>query len=1077
MAFPVAFNFNNMKQFFTKLGLACLLTTIGLSGNAADPIFNFTFDTEADFTDNFQVVDGNEDGVKWKYNSYSSGKFTYAQCYSYSTSSYNDSMITKAAFQLQAGQAYKLNFLAWGEDSDRTICSQLAIGIFPKTNDYENAEISSLFSKRVNFVNKYSGNPSTESYEEMFEVPEDGEYQFVFMAIGSDKGGVAIDNITLTAEGSPLTPAEVSALSASAASDFSLSATLSITLPSKTVTGSDLAENGISKVVIFRGDDTAATITTGLTPGETISWTDLNAAEGWNTYTVVVFNGDLGSAPVVTTVFVGPLTPLAPTAAKAEKTEGGKIKVSWTAPVKSTTDIALDASLLTYSITRTIGDGEPETIITGLAETEYEDSFTSDDLTTILYTVTAYYGTKVSEGVATNPVKVGTYGIPFEESFAHAVLPDDWEITTSDTSTYAPKQWQVRSSMEKSPYATSYDEDGGLLSYNSFNISSNYWSRAITPEIKIAGNKAPTLEFMFYHSGTQSGNDRIVLEISKDGGELTEIPDSEIKRNNGTTGWTLYSFPLNSYIDANSIRISFKAISAYGADMAIDAIRIYNGTNYDLEAVSLEAPAAVKSGKHGEFKFTVKNSAFSEVKADQYSVKVYAEGELVETLESMDIAPAETKEFDFTIPSHAGHIESGIPVYCEIDFAEDEKQENNISQEVVVSVEPYQAKAVGTVSGSVSGNTLTLSWPEIEIEDYQAMESAITLDREEDAITKEAYDEDHSIAYPATFTASDGKVWQNIDNDGKICNDMAFPGVAKAFMYTSKAMRNNSYHADHSGEESTGMLVAVSPKYVSYPAYEASDYLVSPMLPGEGYHILSFYAKPFASDSGDFTVEYATEEYTIDDISEKFVALSEKITMKSSAWTEYSFVIPSSAKYVAIHFVSKAPYSSDERATLCLDDIRLTSEPFAKPTYNVYYREYPGNNEQEAEVMRVGSVSTSPKRHNDSPIEEASYVLAAPTVSTDYHVSAVYPDGETDISTPYRHDISTGVIEIEAENEISVKVAGRQITATANGETVLISVYAVDGSILANGVEKFIPETSGAYIVKAADKAVTVMVK
>lgn len=1067
-----------MKQFFTRLGLACLLATVGLSGNAADPIFNFTFDTEADFTDNFDVTDGNTDGTKWEYCKYTTGSvpYYYAKCYYWQAYAYNDSMTTKQAFSLLKGHAYKLTFDGWA-DSTTGECT-LAVGYHPSE---ESTNIQRIHSNKTVFINKYNGeNPP--AYECVFEVPEDGDYKFIFMAIGSSSsGGACVDNIMLVDGGSPMTPAEVSALSASAAADFSPVATLSITLPSKTITGSDLPADGISKVEIFRGDELVGTITSGLTPGSEISWPDNAAAEGMNSYKVIVYNGELASAPVETSVYVGPLTPLAPTQAKAEKAEGGKIKISWTAPVMSTADIALDSSLLSYSISRTINEGEPVELAAALTETEYEDTYSSDELTTLIYTVTAHYGTKASEPTTTNSVKIGTYDLPFEESFANAVLPDDWEITTGDTGS-SPKKWRVLSAMEKQPNAAPYDEDGGLLTYNSYNAYTTYWSQAITPEIKMTNATAPILEFMFYHSGSQSANDRVVIEISEDGADFAEMPDSEIKRNNGTTGWTLYQFPLNAYKDANSIRISFKAISGYGADMAIDAIRIYNGMAYDLEAVSLEAPASVKTGADGEFKLTVKNSAFADIAAADYTINVYAEGEVAKVIDGQDIAAGESKEFEFIIPTHAGHVENGIPVYCEIVFANDEEPDNNISQEIIVSVEAYQAKAVTSVTGSVSGNTLTLTWPEIEIENYKKMESAITLDREEDMITKDEYDEDHSIAYPATFTASDGKVWQNIDKDGEICGDEGFPGVAKAFMYTSRNMRSSTVHKDYSGEDANGMLVAIAPK-AEYPIKAASDYIVSPELPGDGMHTLEFHARAFTNVETEFYVEYTEDDdFTTDNIEEKFIPIGDKITIKSEGyelkadtWRDYSIVIPSTAKYVAIHFVGKSTYS--DQTSLCLDDIRLTSEPFSKPTYNVYYREYPGTEEQEAEVMRVAASSKAPQKHNAEAIEEAEYVLSVPTASTDFHVSAVYPQGETELSPAYRHDIITIVDEIETESSVSVKVCGREITATSNGKAILISVYAVYGSILANEVEKFVPAVPGAYVVKAGDKAVTVMVK
>ncbi len=1084
---------NYMNRFYTLMSIPALLAASALSSAAATaPIFSFDFEDETSVTDNFTVNNANGDATTWKWNKYTTGStpYYYAQCYAYAASSYNDAMTTKTAYHLEKGHAYILNFQSWADSTPEG--ATLAVGYFSEGNEGNPIRVASTKPK---YINKYQAEnpPVTEA---VFEVEESGDYYFTFIVIANSScGGAAIDNLSLVDGGSPMTPQPVSTFTAEAADDFTLAANLSITLPSKSVTGKELPADGISKVEISRGGTLVQTLNSGLTPGTTINWSDSNATAGNNTYKVVVYNGELVSSAVETTVFVGPVTPNSPTSVTASKLDGGKIKVTWSAPTSSLEEQPLKSELITYNVYRKIDEGDPVVVASGISETEYEDSYTSDDAATLTYSVEAIYSGRKSAEVSSNSVKVGSYVLPFEESFADAILPDDWQITTSDTATYDPKRWKVASKMTASPSAISFDADGGMLTYNSANTSRNYWSQAISPEIKLNGAASPVLEFQFYHSyNFSSCNDRVVIEVSKDGGAFEEIDAEPVKRYAASQGWKLYQFPLSAYSDAGSIRISFKAISDYGADMAIDAIRVFAATAHDLEAGGLVADTEVDAGQEAEFTFTVKNVAFGDVKGEDYTVKTYLGGELLSTLEGQDVAATKSVDFTFKVPSHAGHVEGGLPVYAEIVYAEDENQENNVSDELTVNVNCYGGQGISDLTGKVEGNTLRLTWNGVEIENYEKLESELNLDGEEDVISKEAFDADNSIAWPSKFTATDGSEWVNIDKDGiDVPKQYNMPAGKRGFMYSSWDMTGNSNHKDYSGVREHGMLVAAAP---SHGKGTASDYLVSPMLPGKGTHVLEFMAKSYSGACyADFYVEYTTaSEYTAENIDDLFEPVAGKVHIDANfreggKWEQYSYLLPADAKFVAIHFVGEAgvTYEEDDYgygytevdipSVLCLDNIKLLSEPMDKPTYNVYYREITGGEEEVATYAAASTNVKAPQKHNEAPVEENEYVLAAPAVATDYHVSAVYPQGETSLSAPYRLDIESGVESVLANDKVTLKADGRTLRAYSAGEEISITVYSSDGIILAKDVKGFTAAAAGAYVIKAGEKAVTIMVR
>ena len=1077
-----------MKRFFTLMSFPALMLASALPALGSEPVFSFDFEDGTSFSTDFSVKNNNSDGYTWEWTKYSTGAtpYNYVHCYNWQAADYNDALTTKAAYTLEKGKAYILSLQAWSESSENPESLTLAVGYFTAGNEDNPTRIMSFKPENIN---KYNGE-TPRSYETALEVDETGDYYFTFMAIGNQKsGGAALDNITLIDGGSPMTPQPVSSLTATAAEDFSLSSTLAITLPAKTVTGKNLPADGISKVEIYRGTALVQTLTNGLTPGSTINWTDSDAVNGVNRYKVIVYNGDLTSSGVETEVYVGPVTPNAPETVKAAKADGGKINISWSDAQGSVEGQPLKTEKITYNLYRKVNDGTPLSIASGITDTEYEDTYPVEETATLVYAVETVYSGRKSAQTSSNSIKVGAYTLPFEESFADAILPDDWQITTSDTSTWSTKEWVVASKMNSAPNAESYDEDGGLLTYNSYSASRNYWSQAITPEIRLNGATAPVLEFQFYHStNSSSSNDRVVIEVSKDGGEFEEMDMEPVKRYDGSTGWKLHQFPLAAYGDASAIRISFKAISDYGADMAIDAVRVYAASSNDLEAGAIEAVTEVDCGQDVEFKFTVNNIAFGNVSGADYSVNAYLGGELLTTIAGQDVEAMKSVDLTFNVSTHAGHVEAGVPVYAEIVYADDENTANNISDEITVNVNSYGGDGISNLAGVVEGSTLRLTWTPISIEDYDRMESGISFDDEETIITKEAYDADNSIAWPSVFIASDGSEWKNIDMDGlSVPQQYSMPAGKRGFMFSSWDNTGNSSHKDYSGERTHGMLVAAAP---APGEGAASDYLVSPLLPGRGNHVLEFVAKSYSSAcTADFMVEYTTSsEFTSEDMEDKFMPVGAPVHINNNyqeggKWNTYSYMIPSDAKYVAIHFVgeSKVGYDywgdrEDVPSVLCVDDINLVSEPISKPTYNVYYREVAGATDEPTTYSNTSYVK-APQKHNDVPVEDAEYVLTVPSVATDFHVSTVYPQGETSLSEPYRLDVMSGVENVIYESAVSIKAEGRTLRAFRNGEEIVLSVFASDGTTLAIDVKAFTAGAPGAYIVKAGDKAMTVVVR
>lgn len=234
-----------------------------------------------------------------------------------------------------------------------------------------------------------------------FSVTEDGIYYLAFRCVnaGSDYRTVYVDDLNLTEiECSPLA---VTDLTATAAENGIMEATISWINPAKTNAGTDLSE--ITKIEVLRGNDVIATLTEGLTPGESGAYVD-NTIEssGKYIYKVIPYLGaNAGPSASVESGWVGPDTPAAPSSVTATMSDEGRVVTFEATPVGLNGGY-VDSDAVTYSVTRNGTD-----IATGLKSSPFIDS---DDLEfgNYVYGVKVVNGSEESDVTEAAPLKFGT---------------------------------------------------------------------------------------------------------------------------------------------------------------------------------------------------------------------------------------------------------------------------------------------------------------------------------------------------------------------------------------------------------------------------------------------------------------------------------------------------------------------------------------------------------------------------------------------------------------------------------------------------------------------------------------------
>jgi hypothetical protein len=110
---------------------------------------------------------------------------------------------------------------------------------------------------------------------------------------------------------------------------------------------------------------------------------------------------------------------------------------------------------------------------------------------------------------------------------------------------------------------------------------------------------APELGLALFHDTGYTGNDdNVQVVVSTDGGTTWQNVGPVLHRYNGTTGWEQVTMPLTGFSGPlTSVQLGFLATSAYGNDVHIDSIQVWN--NYAVQCVSVNGGVVAGFVKDG----------------------------------------------------------------------------------------------------------------------------------------------------------------------------------------------------------------------------------------------------------------------------------------------------------------------------------------------------------------------------------------------------------------------------------------------------------------------------------------------
>ena len=887
---------------------------------------------------------------------------------------------------------------------------------------------------------EYNSKTSAEVHKITFNVPADGNYRVAFEGL---KYRLYLYETYIVSLGSSNVPATVADLAVLPDADGGNSVELSFTMPSATTSGTELA--GDLGYNIYRGEELMQS--GNAAAGTSVTWTDAAAPSGNVTYSVETVNGEDVSEKIAVTTFVGAETPLG--VANLQLVSDGETNtLTWVAPAVGTHGASLAADKLRYTVTRVLG-GEEQTVADGIAETSFTETIPDNGLKTLSYKVVVSLNGNSSEAVESNKVKIGRLDLPFADSFAGGVLSENWE-TEIVSGTY---NWTIGSTANY-PTTEPFDADGGLIYYPSFNAQAGQTARLITVPLSRESANSPVLQFYLCHSNM--GNDKVQVQVSCDNGAWVDV-EGEMPVVKGDKGvWEQYLFPLSGALTdgCKSFRVSLTAVSAYGHNIVVDNVRIFNLVDYDLEAVSLVGADKVLAGNDVELTLTIANNGGRDVSAGDYLIHVTSDlGTEIVSPASVDIKSMETAALTVKVPVNAVHAlaAESYTFKAEIDYPSDEVADNNVTsdKEVALGFSENDCVKSLSISADVSGNKV-LSWEPAGDPTYQPVNISESF-------------EDFEKGAAGTFNGIVA-----LDLDGK--SGGTNYGVSGSDFTVCE--HNSTYPKNEDGSKYIGLTLPMNAQqddWVILPAVSCKA--SSTMTLSFMVALKSFYGST-SYYNYSYEVVYSTGDYDAANPSAAFTNLVKKETSSSNygdlkhndSFIEMTYEnIPAEAVHVAIHFTTKTGAST----AVCVDNIRLTEVNGAQLLgYHVYEHQ-------------VGRVNVEMLGADATTFNLTQARFAAPSLRSvkdpvrQYFVTAVYPDGESMPSNIVSDGNMSGVENVADGATAVTAVAGGIMVSSRGAE--IVEVYDVAGRLVVAAAcdgETFIPLHNSVYVVKAGEAVI-----
>ena len=906
-------------------------------------------------------------------------------------------------------------------------------------------------------------------HEEWFTVEESGQY-FIGFHLTKEPGyhnkEVFIDDLVIATGVQGTTP-DQGVLKVIPAPDATKKATLSYTVPTKALNGTDLNANSTQNVSFYINNVQTAgaqfdaqgynTRTFQAYPGQTVSIEIEVPAD-----LPYIFSAKAGNQgrPTYVDAFVGLNRPTYPQGIVLKETQPyGHVMMTWDPVTKDYEGYDMNPANVRYEVMKLVvnpynpeGDPIEEAVVTDINGTSVEFDAIAENAaqTMVRYVLRARAAQlglgaeaegKGSQGVLTPYVNVGKpYRMPYQESFSSADKgPGVRTAVFSETlpESLSAINWGIMTDGLDSGIKSA-DGDGCYLAMETMWLGGK--GRFYTGKVNLSGVD-PVFSFMLYNpsiTGDDAPNLIQPMIYTVADGKWHEVAEAKSvsELTNNQPGWNKVTYDLSKYADQIAI-VALDATALKHTFTSIDNLKVWEAPATDFSFLSHNTPLNVNAGQTFNVDLRIANSGKKASKPE--SIEMYVDGNLAQTIEGEEIAANGVGTVTFTHSIPAVDLATSHELKFKINAEADADTQDNEISATIATANAHLA-TVENLTADVNNDTniVTLNW--------DAPKGA-----SEDRVTENF---ENFVAGNATQFG-----WTSYDRDGRaiagVNNGAGEPAVIPGLEYHSKAswavidLKKGPFPAStFPAVSGSKFLMSMVP---DSEVGSTDDWLISPLLSGKEQNI-TMWVRNIQGYRMGLQLLYSEGGMTTDDFKE-----IETGGINYGEWQGIRFTVPEGAKRFAIRNISYC----DEGWMAMLDDISYdpaVGEEVALKGYNVY-------SENECLAQPTENNHVLPNYH-----EMGEYV---------YGVSARYAHGESAVVPVKVSVLTSGVTEVSIADGIHI-FGGKGCIHVTGAEGENVTVYDLNGQVLANGEVSEsgqIAAAPGVYVVVAGGHSQKVLVK
>lgn len=764
-----------------------------------------------------------------------------------------------------------------------------------------------------------------------------------------------------------------------------LTAEVAFTTPATNINNAEITE--ALDVVVTRNGETEV-YHKSVAAGQPVSFPDEVPEAGTYTYTVTAAVGTNVSTPATSEVYIGPKPAAMVEKVTVWQTANDKAHLSWTAVTTDIDGKEIPAADVTYEV-YAVGVNENNNLVLGekittLSETSYDAEVAPSEQQDYLY----FAVKSCNRGVGQTDLRTGNtvfgnaYPVPHRITNETDTKENFFEGWTSD---YYYVQIMPGSSKNGVP---AQDGDDSYISIKTpYTEQSAYIA---TGRISLAGVTDPALIFWMYGFELENGDlNTTTVSVICDGEEkeIDVIDHSDLFANR----WNRIYVNLSEFA-GKVVRVKLLTYCNGTQYSLYDNIYIGQNINNDLR-VSIDAPNKAKSGTPFSINVTVNNDGGTA--ASNVDVNLLRDGEMIATRQVASLPAEEATQVVFD-QVFSPHDAVSYNYTAEVVYAADEMPDNNVSSAATVSRIVNKGPIVTALHGENTPEGNLLTW------------DAVITGVASPEIVAESFEEAESWTQEA-------EGWLLIDVDDSPVGGfttLTIPGVTQGvtkssfFVWDNKEVVEDSRYAAHTGDKCLASLFREDYGTVD-------DWAVSPRLDGKKQTI-KFFAKSY---SGAYP-ERMEILYTSGEAADREAYTSVQAGEVPGEWTEYSFTVPEGTTHFAIRSNATWAY------ILLLDDFTFSAD-------NGFYNSLLGYNIYCDRVLL-----------NNAPVTETTFTHTNPGEVHTYHVTAVYDNGESELSEPLV--IARSSVDAITSDGLSIRVDGQTIIVSGTAGA-CVTLSGMDG--------------------------------